>query len=322
MPDGSVKTLRNWKVIEGQSNRGMTVRRVCKACNERWMGRLEEEVKPVLVPLMQGGAAGLYAQDCVTLARWFFQKAVIMDVFYRENRSHSFSPEERAAFMASATIPAGFSMFAARIEQSHPHDGLEDRPRFNDVHAASILPLLNARNREIHLAGYLLGLNRVLLFGVFNSTVWSYEADERIDDEMLRIWPPPVAIWTPLPETTQRVAEQQLRRLEAYVADRLPPDRISQRLAAPRKIDPTAEHVRPKRLPWKTGPALRDLVCAGCESIVCQGLSEDLLRQHWATAAPQLILHCPSCATANDLPVKRNQANAADRSSGLTLREA
>ena len=79
------------------------VRCVCKPCNNGWMSQLENEVKPILTPLMNGHCFKLEPQDQLTLARWVCLKAVCYDANPRAS-SPPLSSEQ-----ARTTIQGGVS---------------------------------------------------------------------------------------------------------------------------------------------------------------------------------------------------------------------
>ena len=53
------------------------VRRVCRTCNTGWMSQLEEEVKPIALPLIQGQTRQLDAQQQQTLAFWAIKTGML-----------------------------------------------------------------------------------------------------------------------------------------------------------------------------------------------------------------------------------------------------
>jgi hypothetical protein len=58
----------------------LTVKRLCRACNNGWMARCEEHAAPVLRPLLRGAAVMLTPADQAVLARWAVKTAVACDL--------------------------------------------------------------------------------------------------------------------------------------------------------------------------------------------------------------------------------------------------
>src|SRR4051812_4197374 len=54
-----------------------TLKVVCKNCNETWMSQIEENAKPILIPLLQGLSFALNEIDNVKLATWFALKIMV-----------------------------------------------------------------------------------------------------------------------------------------------------------------------------------------------------------------------------------------------------
>ncbi len=65
--------------------KGKTLRVVCETCNNGWMSRLEEELKPTLIPLIKGRPAILSAQGQYQLARWITLKTMVGEQNERSN---------------------------------------------------------------------------------------------------------------------------------------------------------------------------------------------------------------------------------------------
>jgi hypothetical protein len=61
------------------------VKRVCKTCNEGWMGRIEEAAKPILLPMIFGEKPllALSPADQTIVATWALKTALMSDFFSR-----------------------------------------------------------------------------------------------------------------------------------------------------------------------------------------------------------------------------------------------
>jgi hypothetical protein len=54
--------------------------RICEGCNGGWMGRLEREAGPILIPLMEGrgSVSSLTEPECLVVSRWAAKTAAIL----------------------------------------------------------------------------------------------------------------------------------------------------------------------------------------------------------------------------------------------------
>lgn len=57
----------------------LKVKNVCSECNNGWMSQLESEAKPVLSPMILGGAVTLTATQQQKIAAWFTKCAMVFD---------------------------------------------------------------------------------------------------------------------------------------------------------------------------------------------------------------------------------------------------
>lgn len=64
---------------------------------------------------------------------------------------------------------------------------------------------------------------------------------------------------------------------------------------------PHASVLMPETLPLFSGQEHGDLLCAGCESVICKSVSQLTMKTRFG-APNQLIVVCPLCRTNNVLP--------------------
>ena len=93
-----------------------TVKAVCKNCNSGWMGTLETDVQPYLIPLMRGETIVLDTNARLVLTQWIFMKILVAE--HNCYRGHPadpiYSQATRTAFMENRTIPDGVNIWIAR----------------------------------------------------------------------------------------------------------------------------------------------------------------------------------------------------------------
>lgn len=72
------------------------------------MSRLEEEAKPILLPLLEAQSLFLSAQPQLTLARWIALKVMVAEFYWPEHVV--VTAEQRSRFMSHGTIPTNMNI--------------------------------------------------------------------------------------------------------------------------------------------------------------------------------------------------------------------
>jgi hypothetical protein len=89
--------LRAW-FTKGET--GVTVKPVCRQCNEGWMSRLEEKSRQILAPLMLGtGEHDFSKEDKAIVVAWILKTWMVFDAASRKQHQMVFSPDERKYLM-------------------------------------------------------------------------------------------------------------------------------------------------------------------------------------------------------------------------------
>jgi hypothetical protein len=82
---------------------------VCSKCNNTWMGQIEENTKPVLIPLVQGTPITLTIENQKLLAIWLTLKMIIIE---RARPRDAVIPlDDLVIFMKSNTIPSSVKLW-------------------------------------------------------------------------------------------------------------------------------------------------------------------------------------------------------------------
>jgi hypothetical protein len=82
---------REWHGI----NVSVKVKRFCGGCNTGWMSDLENEARPLLLPLIRGERATLDNAQRIVVATWCLKTAMVFDLT-RSDKNIAFLPSERA----------------------------------------------------------------------------------------------------------------------------------------------------------------------------------------------------------------------------------
>jgi len=94
---------------------------VCKKCNNTWMSGIEERVKPILIPLIQGVPITLTEEYKVKLARWIVLKVMAAEC---ENSSDAvLAQESRTEFMDTLVIPRGMKIWISNHDSESWYTG-------------------------------------------------------------------------------------------------------------------------------------------------------------------------------------------------------
>lgn len=89
---------------------------VCRNCNNGWMGKLQEETKPFLVPMLKGNNVSFYKNGQTTLAAWVAMFVMVAEFLDRDKISISAS--ERTWFMNKQRTPSHWRVWIGRYAQS------------------------------------------------------------------------------------------------------------------------------------------------------------------------------------------------------------
>lgn len=89
-----------------------TIKRVCEACNNGWMGRIVEEAKPILQRLILGRVERLRWQERIRLVRCLTVTAMMVD--QAELRLSAVSQDARRHLMDEKSPPDGWRIYFAR----------------------------------------------------------------------------------------------------------------------------------------------------------------------------------------------------------------
>ena len=95
--------------------RTLTVKHVCRDCNNGWMSELEGCAKPILTPLIFGAASVLDGQDQITVACWAFKTAVVFEAT-RIGRPKFYTLEERRHLREDAVPPRRTSVWLGQYK--------------------------------------------------------------------------------------------------------------------------------------------------------------------------------------------------------------
>jgi hypothetical protein len=93
------------------------LRVLCNDCNTVWGRGLEEEVRPLLTPLIEGTPVALDHSQMAVIARWITLKCILGE---HASPNRSMTPEaDRFAFRKNGTIPEYFRIYVINHNVTH-----------------------------------------------------------------------------------------------------------------------------------------------------------------------------------------------------------
>ena len=170
------------------------VRVVCESCNSGWLSRLEEDVKPILIPLINGKRCGLPLDMQKTLATWAAKTAMTAE--QARPRERGISQAERSWLKEHLIPPSYWSVWLAGYDGESWCDlGMtQQRGRLQES------PISSPKVESHYIHATTLGIGRVVFLVV--GTMWkpAPEVFSRFDGKgLFRIWPslPRSILWPP-----------------------------------------------------------------------------------------------------------------------------
>ena len=110
-PDSFVSPRERLRTMQG-STKNLTVKAVCRRCNNGWMGRLEEAAKPAVTVLLTRDGSAISADQAAPLRRWIFMKSACLD--HARFIESVFDPASLVAFRAGGDLPTNFQAWIYR----------------------------------------------------------------------------------------------------------------------------------------------------------------------------------------------------------------
>ena len=148
--------VREVKKQSGSSQSGR-VRVVCRECNNGWMSVLQNEAKPILVPLLKGEKTILHRKAQSILAAWIAMFTMVAEFQSRTPRKVAISPAHRRHLMDRRMVPSDWKIWIGYYErQSWPavyvHNALPVSSESSSInHTEDGFPLPNTQTTSFVL---------------------------------------------------------------------------------------------------------------------------------------------------------------------------
>jgi hypothetical protein len=101
--------LGNWNTTKPK----LQVKWLCASCNNGWMSRLEDAVKPILESIFNEKLKAIDESFQLTLARWAVKTAMVLESI-DPNRSWFYSDGERQMMRTAQSLPSRTSVWIAK----------------------------------------------------------------------------------------------------------------------------------------------------------------------------------------------------------------
>jgi hypothetical protein len=182
-------SLPSWSTYQPK----LTVKCVCEQCNNGWMSRLENRVRPHLEPLLTGQPRVLDAEAQTTISTWAVKTTMVLEGMDPDAK-RNYSQLQRERFRLRASVPWRTSIWLAA--------------------SAGADLFMSTKNRHMGATSDDSGVSVTMAFGAVVLQVLSMRVPEEVgpntvvtthvrrgpwSDTTLQIWPSRgVASWPPL----------------------------------------------------------------------------------------------------------------------------
>lgn len=99
-------------------NPEITIRSVCKTCNEGWLSELENASRPFIGALMRDISMTLNPPEQFTMALWAIKTAIVWESVIHKVRTSRYTEEQRHALRSASKIPRHTSIWLGRYSGS------------------------------------------------------------------------------------------------------------------------------------------------------------------------------------------------------------
>ncbi|MFZ2095758.1 MAG: hypothetical protein WAV05_03885 [Anaerolineales bacterium] len=103
------KALTPWRQISPE----LKIKFICKGCNNGWMSRLEDQVKPILEPIINEETVLIHLQQQSILSAWAVKTTMVLEAIYHD-RIWFYLPAERTSLMETLHPPARTYVWIAK----------------------------------------------------------------------------------------------------------------------------------------------------------------------------------------------------------------
>ena len=119
-----VQKVTSTKTRTGDA-RSSPIKVVCSTCNERWMSKLQDQNKEIIIAIGKRQKVGLSDEEQLSLSKWAIMTSMVIEYFHPNLAFSTF--EEREGFAKTGDIPANWivwlAAFKGELWTGHNHFG-------------------------------------------------------------------------------------------------------------------------------------------------------------------------------------------------------
>ncbi|BBM04154.1 hypothetical protein [Microbulbifer sp. GL-2] len=145
----------------------ITFRTVCKSCNNGWMSKLEEDLKPIILNSIGNCDQLLSESETLWLAKWITMKTMVSE--HTKLDRHSTPKSDLLNFGANRIIPKHFKIYVAKHNSPKIADYSRTTTRLGT--AATIHLHLNKISPNTQAVSFYLGKLFIFVFSCTDPTV-------------------------------------------------------------------------------------------------------------------------------------------------------
>jgi hypothetical protein len=193
------------------ANASKKIRAACARCNTTWMSVMENDTKPLLLPLLLAETMSLDSDAAQKLAEWVTLKIIIAE--HNEPDNAVFSQSDWTAFMNDRTIPSFVGIWIAQIDQARWSSTLA-----RQTATVCVPPNLPPNPHRKNVQSTAFGVGRLLVSAIVSKAAdFKPEINATFANGIRRIWPLPnqTINWPPTRTLTGRQADALGRALDA-----------------------------------------------------------------------------------------------------------
>ncbi|MGH7023503.1 MAG: hypothetical protein ACREEB_07925 [Caulobacteraceae bacterium] len=179
----------------------LTIKGVCKRCNNGWMSGMESAAKPHLEPLLLGRRTTLGATAIEALAHWVVLKIMVHESI--EPRECVFTREDTLRFAQDRYVPEGVYVWLFKTKELEPR-AYCSRAFMN---VSNVIGMLREK-ANVQTTVFVVG--RLVIFFYCDRSKAQIAITEPSQFRAKRLWPPrgPHVLWPPIkPVDESYVAE-------------------------------------------------------------------------------------------------------------------
>jgi hypothetical protein len=110
------RSVHETKIRSGSAQSGR-LRRVCLSCNTGWMSKLQEQTKPILLPLILGQSSFLHRKAQSILSAWIAMFVMVAEFLDKTGTRVAISSEDRLFLRNNLRAPSNMKIWIGYFER-------------------------------------------------------------------------------------------------------------------------------------------------------------------------------------------------------------